>query len=361
MISSTDPIAGLSSDLRTQRDFVAGRAPVYARVLEHLEARLDRLAPALARAWADRRFGAFYERPLLILAALRDDALAEGEGHPLWPAIGARAADPDAVTGAAVEAALAGDRDRVWHSLRERHVQTNETSRAVAWLWPAHLCAVADPDRPLALFDIGASAGLNLIADALPAMWSTPGGAAVPLAPRPEVVSRTGFDPRPIDAGDDDDARWLRACVWPGQTARLDRLEAAIAELRAARTRPGAPIMIEAGAGDIPERIAATDLSGARALCYQTVVRDYLPADERERYQRGMRALMAGRAPGAVLWIELEVTEAARSGGPPAAITAHVRDRDGAVRSLVLAHGEPHPVILDIDDAAVASLVERLR
>jgi hypothetical protein len=359
--SSTDPLAGLSADLRAQRDFVADRAPVYARVLEQLEARVDRLAPALARAWADRSFGGFYERPLLILAALRDDALAEGEGHPLWPAIGAREADPDAVTTPAVEAALAADRDRLWRSLRERHVQTNETSRAVAWLWPAHLCAGADPDRPLALFDIGASAGLNLIADALPAMWSTTGGAALPLSPRPEVIARTGFDLRPIDAGDDRDARWLRACVWPGQTARLDRLEAAIAELRAARSRPGAPVMVEAGAAEVPDRVAATDLSGARALCYQTVVRDYLPADERERYDRGMRALIADREPGAILWIELEVTGAARTGGPPAAITAHVRDRDGGVLSRVLAHCDPHPAIIDVDAAAVAALVECLR
>ncbi len=41
----------------------------------------------------------------------------------------------------------------------------------------------------------------------------------------PEVVVRVGVDLDPVDVTDADDARWLRACLWPDQPERLARLE----------------------------------------------------------------------------------------------------------------------------------------
>jgi hypothetical protein len=66
------------------------------------------------------------------------------------------------------KAAIAPERTRFWQALRERAVQTNETTRAVTWLWPAALLGAAGKRRAIALVDIGTSAGLNLTADALP-------------------------------------------------------------------------------------------------------------------------------------------------------------------------------------------------
>ena len=87
-------------DIAKWRAATAQRAPSYHRVLEELVAVLDE--PSVARrfeqAWRERTFRAFYDRPLLFLASLRRDALAEGAGHPLWNAIGAPEANPASVT-----------------------------------------------------------------------------------------------------------------------------------------------------------------------------------------------------------------------------------------------------------------------
>lgn len=342
------PLDGLLEDLAAQRDFVAGRAPVYARILELLPDVLpwDRLR----EAWAGRSFGAWYERPLLLLAGLRHDALAEGSSHPLADAMGAVGGDPDpaSVSREALEAALAPGRG-LWRELRRRHLQTNETSRAVAWLWPAHLLAEAAPGGSLEVFDVGASAGLNLVADVLPGIWTRSDGMPLETEPLPRVVKRRGYDLRPLDPDDEDAARWLRACVWPGQGERERRLERALAAWRTFEPRPE---LVTARAGDVPGRLPR---EGGPMLAFQTVMRDYLSDEERERYEVGMARWLADRPPGRAIWVELEVTGTVREGGPPAAITAHLRDA-----TYVLATCDPHPTVLDVDEAAVREFSSRL-
>lgn len=365
-----NPLEGLLDDLEAQRDFFGARVPPYARILELLPDVLP--WERLEKAWTGRSFGAWYERPLLILAALREEALAQGRAHPLFEAVGGDGTvdkggdprgdsapvsngdatpvatpDPDGVTRAALQAALAPDR-RVWKTLRERHVQTNETSRAVAWLWPAHLLVAANSGISLQLFDIGASAGLNLVADALPRIWSRSDGTSLPTEPLPRIGIRRGFDLRPLDPDAEESARWLRACVWPGQQHRARRLERALAAWRASDPRPD---LVRAHAVDVPGRLPTVGENSERILAVQCIMRDYLSAEERARYETGMHDWIASGRPGTHLWIELEVTEGAREGGPPAAITAHWSG--GSVR---LATCEPHPRVLDVDDRAVREL-----
>jgi hypothetical protein len=55
------------------------------------------------------------------------------------------------------------------------------------------------------------------------------------------------------------------------------------------------------------------------------------------------------------MWVELEVSEHARHGGPPVALTAHVRGASG-LQSLILARCEPHPRRIDVDAQAVSRL-----
>nr|WP_269429520.1 DUF2332 family protein [Sinomonas humi] len=45
----------------------------------------------------------------------------------------------------------------------------------------------------------------------------------------PEVVSRSGVDLNPLDAGDPSQVEWLEALVWPEHEARRTRLSAAVA------------------------------------------------------------------------------------------------------------------------------------
>ncbi len=345
----------LRDHLAAQRRFVATRAPVYAALLALLEAELDRgLEARLEEAWRARTFGAFYERPLLLLAALRDEALHDGPAHPLWRAVAAPEPDASALSRAAVADALAPERTRLWRLLAERRLQTNEPSRAVAWLWPARIASEVEPERAFALFDVGASAGLNLIADHLPPLWELDDGTPLEVVLAAPVVERTGFDLHPLDALDDDDARWLRACVWPGQGDREVRLMEALEVFRRLQAEEGAPVVRPARAREVPERLPVGE-DGRLALVYQTIVRDYLPTDEWEAYRDGLLRWIEHRPRGSAVWVELEVTPDARSGAPPAAITVHVRGEAGP-RALTLAHCEPHPRRLTVHPEAVAEL-----
>src|SRR5512138_1338138 len=333
-------IDGLDEELARERRAVEGRSAPYARALELLPGVLAGAEGRfVAAAWSERRFFAWYERPLLLLAALRHDVLAEGEPHALWPAFGPDA-DEAAVDADALRAALAGARDRVYDALARRTVQTNETSRAIAWLWPAALAGASGGARPVAIADVGASAGLNLVADALPPIWSDGDGAPIDVARGVRAVSRLGLDPAPLDVLDADDARWLHACVWPGERERAARLLSAIDAFRAARIRPDAPVLVPIAAANVPARLDLLSAAerGALVLATQTVVRDYLDPADRAEYERGMRAWLATHPAGEALWVELEA--AAGGGGPqhdgglPAALVAHVRAPAGDVRTI---------------------------
>jgi hypothetical protein len=333
------PLERLAEDLEQQRQYVVTRAPVYGRLLELLMSvvPLDRLEDT----WRHRTFEAWYDRPLLLLASLRDDALEEGSSHPLDRAIGS-GADVDTATPDAMRAAFAPDRS-VWRKLRERFVQTNETSRAVTWLWPAHVIGTAHPSASVQIFDIGASAGLNLVADTLPRIW-TCNGALLSIDPLPRVTRRCGFDLHPVDVIDEKDARWLRACIWPGQTARQMRLEQAIVAWRQMTPRPE---LVAARANDVPTRLPRDTMD--RLLAYQTVMRDYLTAEEHVRYESGMRAWLDSLPDGQAFWVELEVTPDARASRPTADIVVHARGGE----DFVLATCDAHPTALTVFNEAV--------
>ena len=355
-------IDGFADDLARQRKYVGGQLPSYDRVLALVaEALSGDLGRRLQKAWARRRFDIYYERPLLLLATLRYDALVTGPDHPLWPALAADSPDPAAVTPAALELAFARDRPRVWHSLTRRRIQTNEVSRAVAWLWPATLAG--ERGRALALCDMGCSAGLNLVADALALGWTEPATGPDPARPLAiardrRVVRRLGFDRGPLDASDEDDRSWLRACVWAGQRDRLANLEAALAAFRAGMAGDAPPEIAALDAREMPARLlelAAADRSGALWLAYQTLVREYL-GPSREPYLDGMRRWLSAMPPGRALWIELEDPPHGATRERPAALLAHLRRPDGVMLDLVLARCQYHPTEVAPEPDAVAAV-----
>jgi hypothetical protein len=350
-------IAGLDEEIALEREAVRGSSPPYERALALLPAVLA--GPEgrfVASAWEHRHFFAWYDRPLLLLAALRNDALASGPDHPLFAGFAARDPDPDAVTEERLAAALDGSREGVFDALAHRRVQTNETSRAVAWLWPAALAGASRGGRTIALADVGASAGLNLIADTLPPIWTATDGSPIEVARDVQAVARLGLDPEPLDVLGSEDGRWLRACVWPGDRVREDRLEAALAAFRAARVRLDAPVLVPIGASNVPARLDLLSAAetGALVLAYQTVMRDGLEPLEREEYEAGMRDWLATHPAGHALWVELEPS--GNGADVPGALVAHVRAPWGELRSLELARCGLHPVRLDVRHAAAAEL-----
>lgn len=349
-------IEGIEPELIAQRDFLAAREPGYARVLELLVGAIrGELGGRLAAAWGARDFHAFYERPLLLLAALRYDALREGDTHPLHKALTGVAPSVEGLDAQALAHATQTERSDFHRALRERAVQTNETTRAVSWLWPAHLLACAGEQRPIALVDLGTSAGLNLVADQLPALWTDEHGAAIVLAPRPSVGLRLGLDSAPLDVRTEDAAIWLRACVWPSDRQRLLRLEEGIARFRAGAARPNGPRLETCMLPDAPARLATLP-DDMLALCVQTIVRDYLSPADRERYERGMRELLLTRPACSMLWVTLELDPNGGSIERAAAITACFVDTSGTLCEFLLARTHPHPKQLFCDATASAQL-----
>jgi hypothetical protein len=202
------------------------------------------------------------------------------------------------------------DADRVRTTMLARATQTNEPARCTALL--PLLDAVPGP---LALIEVGASAGLCLYPDryaydydgtrlgpASPVLLTCRVRGDGPLPSRlPDVRARLGIDLNPLDVTDPDVRAWLRALVWPGPhaAARLARLDAA-AEI--ARCEP--PRIL---AGDLIERLPdALELvpPGCTPVVFSTAVLIYLPRARRQQFAELVRSLpvrwIAQEGPGAL-------------------------------------------------------------
>lgn len=140
------------------------------------------------------------------------------------------------------EAILSGE---LRETIMARRTQTNEAGR-LATLAP-FLGRMAS--EPIALLEVGASAGLCLYPDRYSYEWSTPHGpvrvgVGPPLACRvegrfptevrlPDVAWRGGLDLNPLSVDDEDAMAWLRTLVWPEEADRLAQLDRAIEVARA--------------------------------------------------------------------------------------------------------------------------------
>ncbi len=351
-------IEGLADDLAAHLELIGDSNPIYLRAVELLlelvcgptaeQPIVERMARALRR----RSFVASYERPLLLLAALRYDALVGDEKHPLATAFADEHPQLDKVTRAALASALAPERFTLWLTLATRKVQTNDVSRAVAWRWPAALAG----GRPIALVDVGCSAGLALVADRLAAPWVDGSGRRLPVDGG-KVVARIGYDSDPIDLFDanrPDQATWLRACIWPGDVARLRRLDSAIEAMTRARADATPPRIEQVRAVHVPARLRRLDRElepDALIVVSQTFVREYIEAAEAVTYAAEMRALLAELRPGRAVWTQLEL---ARDGKVPSSLlVAHCAGGS----PLAIARCGHHPTTVAVDVAAA----ERLR
>ncbi|WP_257570962.1 DUF2332 domain-containing protein [Streptomyces sp. NP160] len=218
---------------------------------------------------------AVYER--LALAVAADEAtldllaaLPAGKAQPnlLFGALrwhGAPVQDP-----AAALAWLLDHGDEVRATVLQRSTQTNEAARC-AVLLPGLAELAARTDGPLAVVEVGASAGLCLLYDAWRYRYALPGGGEHLVGPAvsdvelpcavdglgaaqrlpaavPAIAWRAGLDLSPLDPADADTRRWLECLVWPEHAERAERLRLALDV--AARLRP--PVL----AGDMTTDLA---------------------------------------------------------------------------------------------------------
>ena len=233
--------------------------PLYAALSAAAAAHAD-WAALLAGAPASQQL------PLLWLAALQDRVLElvdAGERPPLadYFASAGDARAPDAALLAHLGDFLAAHRDALVRRIATRTTQTNEIGRC-AVLWPILQDLAETTGRPIALLDVGCSAGLNLgvdrwryryVDDATGATFATTPADRDPAAPEiacrvlagarpsataePVITSRCGIDVSPIFVDDAAEVRWLRACLWPHDRERATRLETAIEFAQLAKRR----------------------------------------------------------------------------------------------------------------------------
>ncbi len=192
---------------------------------------------------------------------------------------------------------VSADGDRLRHTVLTRMTQTNEPARCGALL-----PALAMIEDPLALVEVGASAGLCLYPDRYGYEYdgrpvgppgpvvircATSGAVPVPVT-LPRVAARIGVDLHPVHVGDPGDLAWLRALVWPGprEAERLQRLEAAAA---IAAAEP--PTLLAGDALDLLAEALALVPDGATPVVVHTAVLPYLDADRRTAFVDRVRGL----------------------------------------------------------------------
>jgi hypothetical protein len=341
-------LEGFARDAEGQATYFGTRAlGTYAdllRALEPLFARYPAIHARVEQAWTGRDFQADYERPLLFLAALRRDAQARAD-HPLRSVLGDDAGGSTPVDRRALARALE-EGAHFYESLRDRFVQTNECTRAIAWRLPL---ARFEGDR-VALVDLGCSAGLNLVADRVPVWWVDGRDQGLYVADTGRVEARIGLDRAPVDLGREDDVAWLRACLWPGQHERRTRFEAAVSAAKLAISN-GEMRVETVDATEMPAWLERYSLAHPElvVLAFQTVFAEYLPPEALRFYLEGMKAWVAGDSHSR-LWVELE---RAPEGCPgPAELKAHFGER-----SVVVASCEYHPLVINIDQPKLDALL----
>ena len=194
---------------------------------------------------------------------------------------------------------LLANPDAVRATILTHATQTNEPARC-ATLLPV----LSQLPQPLALIEVGASAGLCLLPDfysydysghvirlknieQAPPLFTCATNAATPVsASLPQIVWRAGLDLNPLDATDAEQAEWLETLVWPEQTYRRANLQAALKIAATHKPR------IEQGdlRGDALERLCGEAPKDATLVIFHTAVLAYVQArSEREKF--GDRAM----------------------------------------------------------------------
>jgi len=269
--------------LRFAADEARGESELYERLALAVAASRE-LRTFLAGLPADKR------QPNLFLAAVRHLCVVpQGEDH--------------------LVELVRQEHHRIRALMFARTTQTNEPARCSVLL-----PVLAKLPPPLALLEVGASAGLCLIPDrygydygaqriepvasagiAAPVFPCATRGA-VPIPARvPEIAWRAGLDLNPIDLRRAEEVAWLETLVWPGQEGRAERLRAAIAIARL-----DLPNIVRGNLLTDLEALMATAPTEATLVVFHTAALAYVASQaNRDRFAATVRA-------GGAFWISNE-------------------------------------------------------
>ena len=211
-------------------------------------------------------------------------------------------------------------REALSELLAHRQTQTHEVRRAAVIATAFASLREEIAGRPVALLDVGAAAGLNLMLDqygyqvgdeqlsaaapGAPVLRTLSRGAKPPtLAPRPlNIAARLGLDTDPLDVLDEDAMRWLRACIWPEELERVALLDQAtgFARARAPRVEKGDAVR------DLLRAVAT--LPNDLPLCVMhTIMLAYLDDAGRASFAQTLGSIAATRE---TYWVSLEAFNA---------------------------------------------------
>ncbi|MGR6912745.1 DUF2332 domain-containing protein [[Actinomadura] parvosata] len=242
--------------------------------------------------------------------------------------------------------ALFDHRDAIVATMLARRTQTNEPARCTA-LYPL----LAALPQPLALLEVGASAGLCLLPDRYAYSYGdhVTGATDSPLrlrcqvegSPPPRfarpgpitVAWRAGIDLNPLDVTDPDDVRWLRTLVWPEQQDRLRRLETAI-EL--ARQDP--PPVVRGDLNDRLGELASQAPPHATLVVYHTAVLYYVSGEGKAAFEEQIGRLGCHRISQETESV-LPHVAARLPRRPPADTLMYVLALDGRPKAFSAMHG----------------------
>jgi hypothetical protein len=213
-----------------------------------------------------------------------------------------RAAYPphDADDGALADA-LAGAierNDAFLHGYLDSPPQTNEVARSGMML-PGFLTIARETGLPLAVHEIGSSAGLNLVFDRFHYDYGGKdwGDANSPVKLAPEVrgntppplggdlaiANRAGSDIAPVDIAGEAQRRRLLSYVWADQTVRLQRIEAAIGLAREAGIG-----VAGADAADFVHTHLAVRSEGETFVLFHSIMWQYMPQSSKDAIQEAL-------------------------------------------------------------------------
>ncbi|MDQ0615737.1 hypothetical protein QF046_003378 [Microbacterium sp. W4I4] len=249
------------------RDEAPGRSDVYAEWAAGIAADAEAQA-VLARISPQHR------QPPLMFAVTR--LLGSGDGgYAGWRSF------------------LLSHAEEVVAECERRMVQTNEPLRLAALLPVLGLI-----DGPVALLELGASAGLCLYPDRYSYRFTAADGTerlridpadgpsqvvltsivrgALPVIRMPEIVWRAGVDLAPVDIREPDDRTWMRSLIWPGETERAERIAGAVAIAQA-----DPPLLLAGDAEARLDDLLASAPAGATPVVMTPGMLVYLPRAQR--------------------------------------------------------------------------------
>lgn len=284
-------------------------------------ARLIRAIPGVARGETatGRRIASWQGLTLKDAMPLRftgglHHLLLSGEDRRLEPVYAGLTTDQSTIDALVVE--LVETFDTLLLPWLDGPPQTNEAGRSAS-IMAGLLWLSGKLGSRFEMNELGASAGVNTMMERyaydLGGVQTGPQDSPMQIAPEwrgeappsdpVEIVAIRGCDQSPVDLSDPEAALKLKAYVWPEATARMGRIEAAIA-----LASEQAPDLVQQDAGHfVSDFLAREHPLGVSRVMYHSIMWQYMPAETQAAITAAFEAAGAVASPERPLaWIALE-------------------------------------------------------